>query len=100
MCGDEELGGIEEVLPEDVSGSTEGREGIEEGLRHPDTEGGIFLSESLSGGDRADTGHGFGCRCRVDEYILIVPSFGRRGQFIADPFTQTELHQADEEGAC
>ena len=97
MCSDEELGGIEEILPEDVCGSTEGREGIEEGLRHPDTEGGVFLSESLSGGDRADTGHGLGCRCRVDEYVLIVASFGRRGQFIADPFAETKLKETGDE---
>ena len=79
VCGNEELGGIEDVLPYYVGRCTEGREGIEEGLRHPDTEGGVFLTERLSGGDGRDTGHGLGSRSRVDENVLIVTSFGRSG---------------------
>ena len=79
MGSDEELGGIEEVLPEDIGRCTEGREGIEEGLRHPYTEGGVFLTERLSGGDGRDTGHGLGSGGRVDENVLIVASFGGSG---------------------
>ena len=79
MRGNEELGGIEEVLPEDIGRCTEGREGIEEGLRHPDTEGGVLLAEGLSSGDGRDASHGLGSSGRVDENVLIVTSFGRSG---------------------
>ena len=72
MCDEEELGGIEDVLPDDIRRGSEGREGVEVGLRHPDAEGGVFLSESLTGGDGRDLVHVFRCSSRVDEDILVV----------------------------
>lgn len=100
MGGDEELGGVEEVLPDDVSSGSERSEGIEVGVGHPDTEGSIFLSEGLSCGDRRDTRHRFGCSGRVDEHILVVTSFGRSGEVVADQFAETELENTSDKRAC
>ncbi len=98
MRGDEELGRIEDVLPDDVSCRAEGGEGVEIGLRHPDTEGGILLAEGLTGSDGRDTFHGLGGCGRVDEDILVVPAFAGSGHFVADEFAETELEKAGEEG--
>ena len=98
MCNKEELGGIEEVLPDDIRRGSEGREGVEVGLRHPNAEGGVFLSESLSGGDRGDLVHVFRCGSRVDEDILVVLALTRSRQPVANQFAETELEKADKEG--
>ena len=100
MGDDEELGRIKEILPDDIGCRSEWRQGVEEGIGHPDSKGGVFLSESLSGGNRRDTGHGGRCSSRVDEDILVVTPFGRGRQEVADEFAEAELEQADEEGAC
>ena len=96
-CGKEELSGVKDILPDDIRCRSEGRHGIEIGIRHPDSERGVFLSESLSGGDRADTGHSLGCGGRIDENILIVPTFAGGGQIIADEFAESELDEASKE---
>ena len=98
MRDDEELDGIEEILPDDIRRSTERRERIEESLRHPHTEGCVFLFERLSGGDGADARHGLGCSRRVNEHILVVASFAGGRHVIADQFAETELQQAGDEG--
>ena len=98
MGDDEELEGVEEVLPDDVGGSSEGGQGIEEGICHPDAEGGVLLTERLSGCDGRDFSHRGRCSSRVDEYVLVVTAFGRSGQVIADQFAEAELEQADKEG--
>ena len=98
MSDDEELEGVEEVLPNDIRGSSEGGQGIEEGICHPDTEGGVLLTERLSGCDGRDSCHRGGCSSRVDEDVLIVATFGRSGQVVADQFAEAELEQADKEG--
>ena len=98
MGGDEELDGIEEVLPNDISRCTQRRQGIEEGIRHPDAEGSILLSESLTGCDGRDTRHRLGSGRRVNEDILVIAAFRRRGQVVADQLAKTELQQADKEG--
>ena len=98
MCDAEELGGIEEVLPDDIRRGSEGREGVKVGLRHPDAEGGILLSESLSGGDGRDLIHVFRCGSRVDEDILVVLALTRSRQPVANQFAETELKEADKEG--
>ncbi len=98
MCNKEELGGIEEVLPNDISRCTQRRQGIEEGIRHPDAEGGVLLSESLTGCDGRDTSHRLGSGRRVDEDILVIAALGGGGEVIADELTETELEKADEEG--
>ena len=95
--GDEELGRIEDVLPNDIGSGTKRREGVKVGICHPYTKRGVFLPESLSGGDRADTGHSLGCGGGVDENILIVPTFAGGGQIIADEFTKSELDEAGKE---
>ena len=77
-CGEEELSGVEDILPDDIRRRSEGRHGIEIGIRHPDSERGVFLSESLSGGDGRDSCHRLGCSRRIDEHILVVTTLGRR----------------------
>ena len=96
--GDEELDGIEEVLPNDISRCTQRRQGVKEGIRHPDAEGGVLLSESLTGCDGRDTRHRLGSGRRVNEDILIVRPFAWSRQVIADQLAETELQQADKEG--
>lgn len=98
MGDDKKLGGIEKVLPDDVGGSSEGGQGIEEGICHPDTEGGVLLTERLSGSDGRDSCHRGRCSSRVDEDVLVVTALGGGGEVIADELTETELKQADEEG--
>ena len=98
MCNKEKLGGIEEVLPDDIRRSSECGEGVEVGLRHPDTEGGVFLSKRLTGGDRGDLVHVFRCSSRVDEDILVVLALAGSGEPVTDQFAETELEKADEEG--
>ena len=97
MSGDEELDGIEEVLPNDISRCTQRRQGIEEGIRHPDAEGSILLPESLTGCDGRDTRHRLGSGRRVNEDILVIAALGGGGEVIADELTETELEKADEE---
>ena len=98
MGGDEELGGIEEVLPNDISRCTQRRQGVKEGIRHPDAEGSVLLSESLTGSDGRDTRHRLGSGRRVNEDILVIAALGGGGEVIADKLTETELEKADEEG--
>ena len=97
MRSDKKLGGIEDVLPNDVRCSAKWGEGVEIGLRHPDTEGGVLLTESLPGCDGRDTFHGLGGSGRVDEDILVVPAFAGSGHFVADEFAETEVKKACEE---
>ena len=99
MGGEGELGGVEEVLPDDIRRGTKGRERIEIRLRHPYTKRGVLLSEGLSGGDGRDTCHGLRRRCRVDEDILIVRAFGGGGEVIANEFAEPELGTAGNERA-
>ena len=87
---------IKEILPDDVRCRAERRERIEVRLCHPHPERGVLLSESLSGRDGRDAFHRLGRRSRVDEHILIVFSFARRRQVIADEFAESELNQASE----
>ena len=97
MGDDKKLDGIEDVLPQDIRGGSERSHGIEEGVRHPDAEGGVFLSESLSGGDRRDTRHSFRCRSRVDENVLIVSAFRGCGEIKTDEFAEPELKETSKE---
>ena len=96
--GDEELGRVEEVLPDDVCRGAEGCEGIEEGLRHPDTQGGVLLTEGLSGCDGRDARHRFRCRSGVDEDILVITAFTGRGEIVTNELAETKLEEAGEEG--
>ncbi len=98
MRDDHELNGIEDVLPDDIGCGSEGGHGVEEGVRHPNTERGVLLSEGLSGGDGGDLVHGSGCCGGVDEYILVIAALGGGGEVIADELTESELEKADEEG--
>ena len=79
MSDDEELEGVEEVLPDDVGGSSEGSHGVEVGVCHPNAEGGVLLTESLTGGDGRDSCHRGRSSGRVDEDVLVVTAFGRSG---------------------
>ena len=98
MRDDHELNGIEDVLPDDVSGSSEGGHGVEEGVRHPNAEGGVFLAEGLSGGDGGDLVHGSRCGGGVDEHILVIAALAGGRKPVTDQFAESELNQADEEG--
>ena len=89
--------GIEEILPDDVCCRTEGGERVEIGLRHPNSEGGIFLSESLAGSDGRDTCHRFRRCGGVDEDVLVVASFAGRRKVVTDKFTEAELDETGEE---
>ena len=62
MGDDHQLDGIEDILPDDIRRSSERRHGVEVGVRHPYTEGGVLLSESLPGSDRRDACHRRRCR--------------------------------------
>ena len=42
------MGGVENVLPDDVEARSEGSDGVEIGSANPDGEDGVFLSERLS----------------------------------------------------
>lgn len=97
--GEGELDGIEEILPDDICCCAQRRQGIEVGLCHPDTEGGVLLTEGLSGGDRGDACHGLGCCGRVDEDVLVVAAFAGSGKTVTDEFADTELEKTSEEGA-
>lgn len=97
MGDDEELDGIKEVLPDDVCRCAESSQRMEVGLRHPDAEGCVLLSERLSGRNRRDSLHGFRCRSGINQYIFIIGSLRRRGHIIADEFAKTELKEANKE---
>ena len=97
MRGEGELDGVEEVLPDDVSGSAERGHRVKVSLCHPDAKRGVLLTESLSGGDRGDTGHGFWRSRRVDENVLIVTTFAGSRHMITDEFAKAELRQAGKE---
>ena len=99
MGGDEKLGRIEEILPDDICRGAERRKRIKESLCHPNTEGGVLLSKSLSGGNGRDTRHRLGSRSRVDEHVLVIATFAGRGQIIADELAETKLKEAGEERA-
>jgi len=88
---------IEDILPKDIRRGSERRHRVKEGVRHPDSEGGIFLSERLSGSDGRDPCHGFRCGSRIDEHILVVRSFACCRQIVAYQFAQPELDKAGEE---
>ena len=93
----EKLNGIKEVLPNNIRCRSECRKRMEIGLRHPNAEGSVFLSESLSGGDGRDALHGLRRSSRVDEYVLVVFALTRCRQIVPNEFTQAELQQAGEE---
>ena len=97
--GDEKLDRLKEILPDDIRRGAEGRKRIEESLRHPDPEGGVFLSESLSGCDGTYACHRLRSRGRVNEHILVVAAFARSRQIIADQLAESELKEAGEERA-
>lgn len=51
MAGfEEDLPGVDGVLPDDVGGWGYGGDGVEEGHCHPHGEDGVFLSEALCSG--------------------------------------------------
>ena len=89
---------IKEILPNYIGCSAERGERVEVCLCHPNTEGGVLLSERLSGGNGGYAFHGLRRRFGVDEDILVVATFACSGQFVADIFAETELEKADEEG--
>lgn len=98
MRSDEKLGRIEDILPDNIRRCAERSERVKIGLRHPDTERGVLLAESLTGGDGRDAFHGLGGCGRVDKDILVVPTFAGSGHFITDQFAETELEKANKEG--
>ena len=98
MCNHKKLNRIKDILPNDIGGCTQRRQGVKEGIRHPDAEGGVLLSESLTGCDGRDTRHRLGSGRRVNEDILVIAALGGGGEVIADELTETELEKADEEG--
>ena len=95
---DEELDGIEEILPDDIRRGAEGCHRMEISLCHPNAEGGVLLSKRLSGGDGGDASHGGRCSGRIDEDILVVRALGRRRHEVTDQLAETELKEAGEEG--
>ena len=97
MGDDKKLNRIEDILPQDIRGGSQRCQRVEVGVCHPDAEGGIFLSESLSGGDRRDTRHSFRCRRRVDENVLIVCAFRGRREIKTDEFAEPELQETSKE---
>ena len=40
--------GVDDVLPEDITAGTDGGEGVEEGVGHPDGESGVLLTKGLA----------------------------------------------------
>ena len=98
MGGEGELDGIEDILPDDIGCGAKRRHGIEESIRHPNAKRGVLLSESLSGSNRTDAGHGSRSCSRVDKDILIVLSFAGSRQIIANEFTESKLQKTSEEG--
>ena len=97
MGDDKKLDGIEDILPQDIRGGSERSHGIEEGVRHPNAEGGVLLAEGLSGGDGRDAGHGFRSGSGVDEHVLVVGAFRGRRKVVADEFAKAELEKASKE---
>lgn len=97
MGDDKKLDGIEDILPQNIRGGSERSHGIEEGVRHPNAEGGVLLAEGLSGGDTRDAGHGGWRRSGVDEYVLVVGAFRGRRKVVTDEFAKTELEKASKE---
>ena len=97
MGDDKKLDGIEDILPQDIRGGSERSHGIEEGVCHPDAEGGVLLAEGLSGGDTRDAGHGFRSGSGVDEDVLVVGAFRGRRKVVADEFAKAELEKASKE---
>ena len=57
------MGGVENVLPDDVEARGEGSDGIEIGCANPDGEDGVFLSERLSTSDGVVGGFADGFAC-------------------------------------
>lgn len=98
MCGNEELRTIEQVLPNNICRSTQRGHRIQERICHPNTEGGVFLAESLTRRDTRHARHGLRRRRRVDQHVLVIAALGGGGEVIADELTETELEKADEEG--
>ena len=97
MGNDKKLDGIEDVLPQDIRSGSERSHGIEEGVRHPDAEGGVLLTEGLSGGDGRDARHGGWRRSGVDEDVLVVGAFRGRRKVVTDEFAKAELEKASKE---
>ena len=97
MCDDKKLNRIEDILPDNICRSAERSQGVEVGVCHPDAEGGIFLSESLSGGYTRDTSHGGWSRSGVDEDVLVVGALRGRRKVVTDEFAKTELEEASKE---
>lgn len=97
MGDDKKLDGIEDILPQDIRRGSERSHGIEEGVRHPNAEGGVLLAEGLSGGDTRDAGHGGWRRSGVDEYVLVVGAFRGCGEIKTDEFAEPELQETSKE---
>jgi len=97
MGDDKKLDGIEDILPQDIRGGSKRSHGIEEGVRHPNAEGGVLLAKGLSGGDTRDAGHGCWRRSGVDENVLVVGAFRGRRKVVADEFAKAELEEASKE---
>ena len=98
MGGDKKLDGIEDILPDNICRSSERSQGVEVGVCHPDAEGGVLLSEGLSGGDTRDAFHGFRSSGGVDEYVLVIDAFRGRRKVVTDEFAKAELEKASKEG--
>lgn len=94
---DKELDGIEDILPQDIRRGSERSHGIEESVRHPNAERGVFLPERLSGGDGRDASHGCWRRRWVDEHVLVVFTLGGCGKIVTDEFAKAELKETSEE---
>ena len=98
MGGDKKLDGIEDILPNNICRSAERSHRIEEGVRHPNAEGGVLLAEGLSGGDTRDAFHGFRSSGGIDEYVLVIGAFRGRRKVVTDEFAKAELEKASKEG--
>ena len=98
MGDDKKLDGIEDILPDNICRSAERSQGVEVGVCHPNAEGGVLLSEGLSGGDTRDAFHGFRSSSGVDEYVLVIGAFRGRRKVVTDEFAEAKLKQAGKEG--
>ena len=97
MGDDKKLNRIEDILPQDIRRGSERSHGIEEGVRHPNAEGGVLLTEGLSGGDTRDAGHSGWRRSGVDENVLVVGAFRGSRKVVADEFAEPELQETSKE---
>ena len=99
FCRKDELEGVDEVLPDDVGGRSDGRHGLQIGLRQPHAEGGVLLPERLSCSDAADLGHGVVGGIGIDEDIVVVLAAIGRWETVADVPAEQELQPESEQRA-